>query len=375
MLKGAGFVKWASIIGGWTILSFLYTGQLHLYNNFCGVNSLWSESFKEALAYFYSWAILTPLILICILKIRFSRRAYYRPLLFHLCLSLIFSLAHTVLNSIVDVTLVHWGASSYSLKETIEYFFSKSFFVGLVVYWAVVALYHALLYYRRQEVIGVEMEASLVQAELHAIKMQLPPHFLFNSLNSISALMHEDVKAANNMLSQMSELLRRTLRSLDVEEVTLREELEVLGLYLNVEKTRFQDQLTIDIDIEPVAYKAYVPHMILQPLVENSILHGINKRKGGGRIKISARKRGANLEITIRDNGAGIEKKRAQRDKSSVGLLNTQTRLAKLYRQAHYFRIHSMRGEGTEVTIIIPFHTEPLLSMKGSKEAALVFGR
>lgn len=184
--------------------------------------------------------------------------------------------------------------------------------------------------------------------------MQLKPHFLFNTLNSISALTHKNPKAANDMLARLSELLRISLTNEDAQEVPLENELIFLSAYLEIEQVRFQDRLTVNFNIEPETLRALVPRLILQPLVENSIRHGITKRRGKGSIDIHATKAGDNLMLRVRDNGLGLSKK-SPTFREGVGLANTRSRLLKLYGAEHKFSISAAGEIGVEATIIIPF--------------------
>src|ERR1700686_1143876 len=184
--------------------------------------------------------------------------------------------------------------------------------------------------------------------------MQLQPHFLFNSLNTISVLMMRDAEAANRMLVRLSELLRLSLDHVSSQEVTLRQELQFLNGYLEIEQTRFQDRLTIDKQIEPATLDAAVPNMILQPLVENAIRHGIAKRPEPGTVEIRSRVEGANLRLEIRDNGTGLATN-SNSSSTGLGLANTRARLQQLYGSQHQFELGNASVGGVIVSILIPF--------------------
>src|SRR4029079_2186861 len=176
---------------------------------------------------------------------------------------------------------------------------------------------------------------------LQALKMQLHPHFLFNTLNSISALLDEDVDAADQMLARLGDLLRMTLENSGAQEITLQEELEFLRCYLEIEQVRFNDRLTVDMKIEPATLDAQVPNLILQPIVENAIKHGIVSRIAPGRIEISAIRYGGSLKLQVRDNGPGLHPGEASsgRVKEGLGLANTRARLEQRYRHDHRFEM------------------------------------
>jgi len=185
--------------------------------------------------------------------------------------------------------------------------------------------------------------------------MQLHPHFLFNTLNSISVLMRDDTQAANRMLLRLSELLRVSLKRESNQEIPLREELEFLGSYLEIEQTRFQDRLTVNFDIEKDTLDAYVPNLILQPIVENAIRHGIAPRAEAGLIQIQAYRENGSVELCVKDNGAGLSE--TEGIKSGIGLANTWKRLEKLYAEHYGFEISSPSTGGLQVILKIPFHT------------------
>ncbi|HEV2129507.1 MAG TPA: histidine kinase, partial [Longimicrobiaceae bacterium] len=201
-------------------------------------------------------------------------------------------------------------------------------------------------------------EGQLTRAQLDVLKMQLHPHFLFNTLNAISALMHRDVPAADRMLARLGDLLRLSLEKAGTQEVTLRDELEFLEPYLEIEQTRFGDRLKVEWTIDSEALDAMVPHLILQPLVENSIRHGIAPRAAPGRIEISAQRSNGSLQLEVRDNGRGLNQGDQMRS-TGVGLSNTRARLAQLYDGSHSFEVGGAPEGGVVVAMEIPFRPAP----------------
>ena len=211
----------------------------------------------------------------------------------------------------------------------------KTAFFNLMLYWLVIVVDR----YRQSSLRQVQLEARLAEAQLETLKMQLHPHFLFNTINAISVLMRKGESAnAIRMLGGMSDLLRRSLTSLRVELVPLDEELEFIGRYLDIETTRFPDRLRVTLEIEPAARRAHVPSLILQPIVENAIEHGIAPRISGGRITITAQILDGKLRITIRDDGVGLSGETVPRG-HGVGLSHVRKRLAQLYPGAHRFTL------------------------------------
>jgi LytS/YehU family sensor histidine kinase len=185
--------------------------------------------------------------------------------------------------------------------------------------------------------------------------MQLHPHFLFNTLHAISTLVHSNPDRAERMIASLSEMLRTTLSKHDAQEVTLREELSVLEPYLDIEKTRFGERLTVSLEVPEELMDAIVPHLLLQPLVENAIRHGIAPRPEGGEITLRARVRAGALELAVEDDGVGMP---AEPRPDGVGLGNTRMRLHRLYGDRHGFRIDSPPGVATRVTVVLPLRMD-----------------
>ena len=204
------------------------------------------------------------------------------------------------------------------------------------------------------------LQVRLDQAQLQALKVQLQPHFLFNTLNTITALVHTDPAAAERMVSGLSELLRFSLGSAGEQEVTLERELEVLRHYLEIQQVRFHDRLSVAFDVDAEAERAYVPNLILQPLVENAIKHGVGPRAAAGHIGIAARHRGDVLTLEVSDDGVGERTDVPRRE--GVGLGNARARLKSLYGDAHLLELGpnaAKGGRGFRVYIEIPYRTRP----------------
>jgi len=203
----------------------------------------------------------------------------------------------------------------------------------------------------------LQLEAQLSQAQLQALKMQLHPHFLFNTLHSISALLNHDPEAARKMITRLGDFLRLTLENSGTQEVTLQQEIEFLRCYLEIERIRFQDRLMTRVDVSPPALDAKVPNLILQPIVENAIRHGIAPRSSPGLIEILAKPQNGTLRIQVRDNGPGLPPDRTSEKMftKGLGLANTERRLDQLYGAAHRFDLVNDPEGGLIVTLEIPF--------------------
>ena len=227
------------------------------------------------------------------------------------------------------------------------------------IYWVIVSFVHALTFYRRSEARerqAAELEARLADAKLQALRMQLHPHFLFNTLNAISTLVHKDPRAADEMIANLSELLRATLDTAE-QEIPLRQELAFLDRYLEIQKVRFGERLRVDKQIDAATLDARVPALVLQPLVENALKHGIEPNPGPGIVGIRAARRNDTLQLTVRDNGAGMNGG-ANSSGGGIGLANTRTRLQELYGQRASLVLHSLAEGGCAVDLEIPYHQE-----------------
>jgi len=242
----------------------------------------------------------------------------------------------------------------------------KGFHGNIVNYWIVLGLQWGVLYYQRyqersREVLNIELRASelqsqLVGAQLNALKMQLQPHFLFNTLNAITVLVRQQKsKDAERMLGHLSDLLRGVLEDVDTQEISLRRELEYLQLYLAIEQVRFADRLRVEVSADPAVQEASVPQLILQPIVENAIRHGIGRSSSAGRVLISASKIDGKVELRVQDDGPGLSPGDGSNDQG-IGLANTRARLQQLYGQDAGLEIKNCDLGGVIVTMSIPFH-------------------
>jgi LytS/YehU family sensor histidine kinase len=241
--------------------------------------------------------------------------------------------------------------------QLLQIFFNGRLLYYLLLFWLSLGIAQALDFYRKyreRELQASRLEAQLALAQLQVLKMQLQPHFLFNTLNAISALIHQDVEVADCMIARLGELLRTTLENAGTQEVSLREELEFIGPYLEIEKARLGPRLTVGFDVDPAVMDALVPNLLLQPLVENAIRHGIAPQTGTGRIEIAASREGNLLELRVRDNGRGL----SSNYREGVGVRNTRARLCQLYGATQTFTLHNHPEGGVLVTVGLPFREQ-----------------
>jgi two-component system, LytTR family, sensor kinase len=226
----------------------------------------------------------------------------------------------------------------------------------LMVYSAIVGASHALAYYhesQQRKLKEAQLETRLIEARLKTLEAELHPHFLFNTLHAISTLVHRDPESADRMISRLSDLLRITFDRSGEATVSLKEEIEFLQKYLEIEQTRFQDRLTVRVDVDPEVLDAEVPRMILQPLVENAMKHGIAQSVDKGHVQISAGREGDVLRMEVRDNGRGLHGARLKKLRTGVGLSNTRARLEMLYPGRHRLDFTELDG-GIAVRVDIP---------------------
>ena len=310
------------------------------------------------LTYWYSWACLTPAVLWLTTRMPFDRQTWKRAVPVHIVGVVVFTLIHVVL-AVASAMATYWaiGESLDSWQTEAQRMLILNFDWEMMTYWTIVGLGHALRYQqevRHRELASAQLETRLIEAQLQALQRQLQPHFLFNTLNTISALMHRDVEAADAMIARLSDLLRMSLQQVGVQQVALKDELDFLSKYLEIEQTRFRDRLTVVFDIQPDTLDALVPNLLLQPLVENAIKHGINPRPTPGQITVRARRAGAMLELAVQDNGVGLSAARLTDFNRGVGLSNTRSRLDRLYGSLHRFEFRQPAEGGLLVLIAIP---------------------
>jgi two-component system, LytTR family, sensor kinase len=374
-------VRWGLCFGFWTCLGLLNVTQSYLHHLQRGQSIVWSGVLLIAFADWWLWAALTPLILYLARRFPLEPPAWRRHLLLHAGVSALVALA---VAGCVAGALQLSGCETARKMTYLEAF--RMLVLGpyllpyLWVYWSIVGLAHAWRYhqkYRERELQAAELRGQLAQSQLQVLKMQLHPHFLFNTLHTISALMHKDVELADEMMAQFADLLRVTLDEAHAQEVSLRQELEFVTTYLKIEQARLGPRLEVRLDIDPQAREALVPNLLLQPLVENAIRHGIAPRIEGGRLMIRARRTGAGVEVQVEDNGRGLPADFPPGGRGGLGLANTRARLEGLYGPAHRFDLSRRAEGGTVATLRIPFRAEgngagpPAAAPEGAPEPAL----
>jgi sensor histidine kinase YesM len=232
-------------------------------------------------------------------------------------------------------------------------------FVDWIVYWTILGAFYAFEYYRRfqeRELRNSQLQSQLNEAELRALKMQIHPHFLFNTLNALSTIVKQGKKKqADSIISQLGSFLRMTLDEGGTDEIPLEKELEFVRMYLEIEKIRFQDKLEIQLEIHPSTYNAFVPALILQPIVENAVRYAIAPKESIGTITLRAWRKNGTLIIEIEDDGPGSSSLTSAKSSIGIGLKNVQQRLETLYGEAQEFALHKFKKGGCVVRIELPF--------------------
>jgi sensor histidine kinase YesM len=338
----------------WTLLGLSFASQFYISSAKAGLEVSWKQAINYALADWYVFALLSIPVIHLARRFRFEAGTWGRSLFAHAIASIFFSLAYIVMRAWVG----QWQSQAV-FNEVVKSLLVKTWHYNLLIYWVIIAVSDAFDYYRKyreRELRASELEKHLAQAKLQALQMQLNPHFLFNTLHSISSLMHHDVEAADRMIARLSDLLRAALAGAGTQQVTLRQELDLLQLYLAIEQVRFGSRLTVKLNIAPDTLGAQVPNLILQPLVENAIRHGIEPRARPGCIELRAHRQDASLALVVSDDGAGFGENGAI--KEGVGLSNTRARLRELYGAAHRFELARGQGGGVRVELSIPFREE-----------------
>jgi hypothetical protein len=323
------------IFGVATVLTFFSSSQSYYYvATFGRKPAPFAVLLMLNLGYWYSWALLAPAVLWLSRRFPLDKKAWRVSLPVHAAGVFVATSLHIVMATATRMITYAAINETTSWRVEAQRMYFLNFDWEMMTYWAIVGLSHALAYHQEAQTRALkasQLETRLVEAQLQSLQRQLQPHFLFNTLNTISALMHRDVEAADAMIARLSDLLRISLQSVGVQEVTLKEELDFLSKYLEIEQTRFRDRLRVVFDVAPDTFDALVPNLILQPLVENTM-----------------------LELVVQDNGVGLSAARLSDFNRGIGLSNTRSRLDHLYGSSHRFEFRQPAEGGLLVLIAIP---------------------
>jgi two-component system LytT family sensor kinase len=351
----------------WTLIGLFFFSQDAARIVLWRQRTSFTDEFLARMAGAWISALLTPAVLWAGDRFRLERRNWMQVIALNLLFAVLFAIVQ-----LASETAIYLKASILAnfLQKSFWQAFVQMLAVGfhenIVVYWLIIGVQASARYYksyREQEkaalllrVEAAELQTQLIASRLSALKIQLQPHFLFNTLNAIVVLVRQGkTRAAEEMLTQLSDLLRAILDDAETQEVPLRRELECLKLYLGIEKVRFGDRLETIFQVDAATLDAAVPHMSLQPLVENAVRHGVSRQAAAGCIRVTAQRVNDELEICIADNGPGPAVETNGSKQAGVGLRNTRTRLAQLYGQAAALTIKPGSPGGAIVTLQLPF--------------------
>jgi two-component system, LytTR family, sensor kinase len=356
--------RWLIIVALWAVLGVIYAAPIYVEVRAAGHGHMAWRIFTWGILTWLSWAPLTPAMIWLSRKYSVVGDAWKRNLAVHLPAFLVISALHSAAATAITLWVKPFDNMGDSPKEFWPRFLSRvpgSFGSDLLIYAGVIGVFYAFDYYRKyreREVVAMRLEAQLAQAQLDSLRMQLHPHFLFNTLNNIVGLVRDNKNsAAVNMLVGLSDLLRHTLEYSSRHEIELREEINFIKLYLSIQEMRFSDRLRIELDIDPRTTKALVPNLILQPLTENALRHGIARSTDSGLVGINSVAENGHLRLTVYDDGAGLPDDWQLKGSMGIGLANTAARLQQLYDNDHEFDIRNRDAGGVEVVIVMPFKT------------------
>jgi len=350
------WVRWLLAFTVWTLIGLAFAGQLYLVRAKLGDPVSWQFAIGRNLADWYVFAILSIPVWWLARHFPIERARWHRTLVIHLAGAACFSICWMLFRAALEHFQSRGDPQPVSFETAFSHALVATFVFNTLIYWALVSIAHALGYYLKYQertIRAAELEKRLTEAKLQALQMQLNPHFLFNTLHAISALMHQNVEAADRMLARLSDLLRYALESTDSQEVPLRKELDFLTRYLEIEQARFGERLQVRLQIEPAAMDANVPNLILQPLVENAIKHGIEPHARPGIVELRAQKQNSTLRLEVEDNGAGLQS--TTPSGFGVGLSNTRARLEQLYGSDHCLEMLDGARGGLLVRLSIPW--------------------
>jgi signal transduction histidine kinase len=305
------------------------------------------------LAYWFIPALMAPLIFRLIQRYRIDEQRL-KAVAVHACSAFVFTAVHAL--GMISVRGLLWGTPPPGWLTAFQRTHLTNLDWLLMTYTTVVGFTYAMGYHREVQERAVreaQLQANLMEARIKTLEAELHPHFLFNTLHAISTLVHTNPDAADRMISRLSDLLRLTFDRSGAARVPLQEELEFLQKYLEIEQTRFQDRLTVRFDIDPASLDAEVPRLILQPIVENAIKHGVSPRSGPGLVEIASGIDENRLWLEVRDNGVGLSGSARTQFRSGVGLANTRDRLECLYGEAQKLDFSESNG-GLTVRIALP---------------------
>lgn len=345
MLPGRG--QLALILGGWSLMGLFRGLQNYTAMAYTAMPLSWSTALVQGIVEAYVWVALTPVIIGLSIRFRLDSGPRLLSVPIHLVAAVVIGQLHIVMFGWV-MEAIRWVPPPVPVGPRIlSRLLTYGVLVGLVHGW------HAHARLRERERRAFRLDAELAQARMSLLQSQLQPHFLFNAMHAISELVHEDPDRAETLITDLSDLLRMSFEKAGVQQVMLSEELEFVRRYLRIEETRFEDRLTVEVDVPPQLLSAQVPYLSLQPLVENALRHGVARRQGQSRLEIRARRAGESLSLQVRDSGGGSAAGQSANG-MGVGLSNTRARLEQMYGERQSLQLH-LGDDETCAAITIPY--------------------
>jgi len=369
--------RFAQLFLLWTVVALLFAIQWYSYDAQYGHTHPVVAYVRWNMEQWYAWLFIAPLVLRLAAKHPIDPRHPLRALPLHLPASVLFALLALFVQSIISHFLepgsLHLRNTFSSLLGSFKYLLRKDVAMGIVTYWALTGLAQTLHFHKEnsnRQVRESQLERQLAQAQLQVLQMQLHPHFLFNTLHAIGTLIHEDPESAEKMLLDLSSLLRVFLEHESSQQISLRRELHLVDLYLSIQKIRFRDRLTVRSLIDPATLDCSIPSLILQPLVENAIVHGIAKNPGDDTIEIKSSQQLGRLVMEISNSNSSLpDEARLDAAGWGVGLSNTSQRLTQVYNGSSSLSLQALSPRGVVCSIAIPF--EKSASVSSSEEELL----
>jgi sensor histidine kinase YesM len=362
LLKRRWF-RLAMIWGVWTLVGLFFTSQIFVSSAYMEKRPTLSRVLFMQMSICYLWALATPLVLWLARRFCIERQNWRSRILFHAFGGIALVGLMSAIHFLIFMPFIGRTSEITAFRDFQYVFFNLD--RQLCIYWLLLLMSHVINYYnsyRKGRLQAERLRTELVQSQLEALKMQLHPHFLFNTLHSISALLNKDVGAARSMITRLGDFLRLTLENVGTQEVTLQQEMEFLNSYLEIERVRFRDRLTTLVNVDPQMLDVPVPNLILQPIVENAMRHAIATHSSCGRIEITAAPRNGALRIEVKDNGPGLP---VDQDgihlRKGVGLANTRARLERLYGADHLLELANDPAGGLIVILEIPRERNPVV--------------
>jgi two-component system, LytTR family, sensor kinase len=348
----------------WTLLGLFMFSQGIVQKVVTNDPTPWWHHLTSWMIGVWLWFFVTPAVLWLGRRFPLERKHWIRRTAIHLPLSVALAIVQLAVEAAILHSLRLFPTLMPSYASTLAFLLIVGFHQAVLTYWSILAIQYGYGWYcryeeRKQEAMRLELrssqlESQLMQAHLSALKMQLQPHFLFNTLNAIMVLVRQQKgREAEEMLGRLSDLLRCVLDDVDAQEIPLRRELEYLRLYLGIEQVRFQDRLRVEIAADPEVLNAAVPQMVLQPIVENAIRHGIGRSSSAGRIRIAACLVNGMLEMKVQDDGPGLVAASPGQARG-IGLANTRSRLKQLYGDSAGLSVENEEQGGVVATVVLP---------------------